>query len=75
MANKYHKLIICFESKEQMLGFVKQALPEDATAYHGDAMDTEFNGVVPANSYVLRHRGDKPDEFLAENEKVGRRHA
>lgn len=54
-----------------MLDFAKRYLPEGTAVYHGDALDKEFNGVVPAGSYVLRNRGEKPDQFLADRSYIG----
>lgn len=64
-------IVVAFDTKEDMLAWVDGTFEDNVAAYHGDSSDREFSGSVPGNTFVLRHRGQKPDEFLAERAYIG----
>ena len=68
---RHHQVILAFETKEEALFWADLHLPEGTALYHGDAMDKEFSGAVPSNTYVVRREGAKPDGFRAERPAIG----
>jgi hypothetical protein len=58
-----HTIVLSFATAEALVHFASVALDPALVVYAADVLDREFSGNPGRNSWVVRRKGDKPDDM------------
>jgi hypothetical protein len=65
VSKDHYVLALSFTTKEDMLEYARLSFGEDVVVYRADGLDREYGKHAPANSFVVRRRGERPKDYEA----------